>query len=79
MNALDSRISRDSTAIRGGVLIDLILQDESTALKFRQHAKKALCAENVDFCVEIECFKNEARKEIHCLCPETKKLLQRDS
>jgi len=41
-------------------LLQEILHDDKRLLKFRRHAQKALCAENVDFCLEIQIFKSKA-------------------
>jgi len=39
--------------------ITKILQDPKALEQFRDHAKKSLCSENVDFCVAVLAFKNQ--------------------
>ena len=44
--------------------ITLILQSDVSAKLFREHAQKSLCAENVDFCLELLAFKNRVNNWI---------------
>jgi len=51
--------------------------DAALTRQFREHAQRSLCAENVDFCVEVNAYKNVAASlnEIECPMQQTKEKL----
>jgi len=65
---LEVAVSPHRSRRRRSSQVSSILSDETLVRQFHEHAQKHLCAENVDFCVEVNAFKKEGEDFVECGC-----------